>query len=340
MGEITGVEYVKHTFSAWHGCHHVSAGCLNCFAEKTAQRWGNSDLWHMHGPRRIVSESTWYQPRKWNEEARREGMRARVLCGTMFDFLEDHPQVGEARARLFRLIEDTPWLLWLLFTKRPENAGMIPWGNTWPDNTGLIASVENQEYTKRIPPVLDTAAPLKGLSVEPLIGPVNLETCSWAPSGWEGYAGTHNPLTGEWWPAIGDPDKEYANRLTGMERLDWIIIGGESGRDARPMHPKWALDVYRQCQNAGVPVWFKQWGEWGPVHGGTGGDVWTRPQRHLWVDPVTGKTKPFGEFTGTDDMEWEHMQRLGKGAAGHLLDGREIQELPAAAYLTPEGRVA
>ena len=342
MGENTKVEYVKHSFSPWWGCSRKSRGCKACFAADNARRWGHSDLWHLHGPRRVVSDDQWRKPLKWNREAEQEGVRARILCGTMCDVFEDHPAVPGARARLFDLVAATPWLLWLFFTKRPENVNdLVPWGDDWPDNTGLIASTEDQNAVdERVPLVLSTAAPLKGLSVEPLVGPATLSMCSWAPPGGEGLAGVHNPLTGEWWPAVGDCAEEYAGRRTDQARLDWIIVGGESGRKASPMHPRWVSDLYRECQDSNVPMWLKQWGEWAPVVGGTGGDAWTHPDRHVWVDPRTGKTKPFGAFTGGDDMDWAHMRRAGKGAAGHLLDGREIEELPAAAYLIPGGRHA
>lgn len=167
----------------------------------------------------------------------------------MCDVLEDHPQVGAARARLFRLIEQTPWLLWFLFTKEPHNAGaMIPWGDAWPGNVGLVASVETQEYADgphgRVPHLLATAAPVKGLSVEPLLGPVDL-SCLTCPG-----CGGGGRLDG------GNACRRCGGTGTGPGLLDWIIIGGESGAKARPMHPQWALHLYRQCQGY-VPVWFK-----------------------------------------------------------------------------------
>jgi protein gp37 len=119
MGHDSQVEYVDDSFCACHRCSKKSAGCRMCFAADLARRWGHDDLWRRHSPRRVVAESTWRDPLKWNEQARREGRRRRIL---------------------FRLIEHIPWLIWVLFTKRPENVGMIPWDGTWPDNAWLVTS--------------------------------------------------------------------------------------------------------------------------------------------------------------------------------------------------------
>jgi protein gp37 len=347
VGENTGVEYVKHSFSPWWGCARKSPGCRNCFAETLASRWGH-DLWHLNGPRRIVSEGQWRNPLKWNREARLEGVRARVLCGTMCDVLEDHPQVGAARARLFRLIEQTPWLLWFLFTKEPHNAGaMIPWGDAWPGNVGLVASVETQDYADgphgRIPHLLATAAPVKGLSVEPLLGPVDLSSLTCPGCGGRGRR-----------PDGVNACRRCGGTGTGPGLLDWIIIGGESGAKARPMHPQWALDLYRQCQGK-VPVWFKQWGSWGPaewVPSRAAGESWedykaraaATAATHAYPvtahlnghRPVPAGNRPWSAQRAGLGPEGVPIRRWGKGRAGHLLGGREITELPRAAYLTPE----
>jgi protein gp37 len=320
----TKVEYVHDSFSPWHGCSRKSAGCRFCFAADLERRWGNDDLWRRHGPRRIVAEQQWRDVRKWNEEARREGLRRRVLNGTMCDVFEDHPAVAGARGRLFRLIEDTPWLLWFPFTKRPENVpGMVPWGDSWPENVGLTISVENQQAAdERIPLLLATRARLLCLSVEPLIGGVDFSRFD-------------------------------------LTRIGWAVIGGESGAHARPMHPQWARDAITQFAEAGVPVWFKQHGTWGPAEwavtrdpGEALADYKARAAKtaatHLYpadadqhchrripIEQPAWSRGPVGLPDGVVPL-----RRWGKARAGHRLDGREIQELPAAAYLTPEDRAA
>lgn len=290
MGENTKIEYADDTFSPWHGCCHVSAGCVHCFAETSHIRWGQPELWRRHGPRRVVSDRQWAQPAKWNAAAQRAGKVRLVLCGTECDVFEDHPAVGESRLRLFQLIEQTRWLAWMLFTKRPENMNPMTaevWGTSWPDNAWAITSVEDQPNADvRVTQLLNvTGAPVKGLSVEPLIGPVDLSMCDWTPPGAEGFPGVHNPLTGEWWPAVGNAAEEYACRVTDHPRLDWVIVGGESGGGARPMDLAWARAVVRQCRDAGVPVYVKQLGAVGgrQYHAGLKGGDWGNWPEDLMV---------------------------------------------------------
>lgn len=348
MGENTDVEYVDHSFSPWWGCARISPGCRNCFADANAARWGQGGLWHRNGRRKIVAEDTWRKPLRWNREAERAGRRQRILNGTMCDVFEEHPAVAAARARNFRLIEQTPWLLWFMFTKRPENVpAMVPWGSTWPDNAGLITSVENQPYAdERIPLLFATAAPVKGLSVEPMLGPVDLSAVTCASCRGDGTTG-------------GEPCPSCKGIGTGPGLLDWVIIGGESGQNARPMHPQWARDLYEQCRAAGTPVWFKQWGTWGPAPWAirrTDGEPW-QAYKTSAADGAATHLYPADAHqhhhrlicAGQPPWEREHaapppgmapLRRWGKGKAGHLLGGREITELPAAAHLTPSARAA
>ena len=324
MGWNTKVEYVDDSFSPWHGCSRKSAGCRFCFAADLERRWGNGDLWRRRGPRRIVSEQQWNEPPKWNLAAQAEGRRRRILNGTMCDVFEDHPAVTAARARLFNLIEATPWLLWFPFTKRPENVPrMVPWGDEWPENVGLTTSVENQEAAdERIPLLNAASARLLCLSVEPLIGPIDFSR--------------HD-----------------------LSRIGWAIIGGESGAHARPMHPQWARDAYRQLAEVRIPVWYKQWGTWGPA----AWSVARQPGEALAEYKArAGKTAATHLYPVDAEANchrrikappaWDRdpaspppahlapLRRWGKARAGHLLDGAEIRELPEAAYRTPEGGAA
>ena len=119
--------------------------------------------------------------------------------------------------------------------------------------------------------------------------------------------------------------------LAGLGRISWVIGGGESGPKARPSHPGWFRSLRDQCTAGNVPFLFKQHGEWSergnpewPL-----GDAWKNPQRHRLVSPVDGKVKPFGEFTGTDGAwGWAHVKRVGKKAAGRVLDGQTWDEFP------------
>jgi protein gp37 len=220
MGADSKIQWTDHTFNPWWGCAHVSPGCLNCYAEDLAARYG-FDAWGARGHRRMLGDGNWRDPEKWDRKAAAAGERARVFCASMADVFEDRPDLDAPRARLWDLIERTGWLDWMLLTKRPENiARMIPWGDNWPSNVWAGTSVEDQRRADERLPVLRAVPATRFLSVEPLLGPVAL-----------------------------DP-----------EGIDWVIVGGESGPGARPMDLEWARAVRDTCQRADVPVFVKQLG--------------------------------------------------------------------------------
>ena len=229
MGENSKIEWTTHTFNPWAGCTRVSPACENCYAETDTKRYGYVD-WGPRATRRVVSEATWRNPIKWNNDAHATGVRARVFCASWADVFEDRPEVVAARIRLWHLIDQTPHLDWLLLTKRPQNIGpMIPveWRGRWPANVWLGTTVEDQRRAEeRIPHLAEHAAVVRFLSVEPLLGEVDLRR----------YLGTV---------------------------VDWVLVGGESGAKSRPMQPAWARSVRDQCVRAGVALHFKQWGEFG-----------------------------------------------------------------------------
>ncbi|MDQ6949789.1 MAG: phage Gp37/Gp68 family protein [Actinomycetota bacterium] len=228
MGEATAISWTDATFNPWWGCARVSEACRRCYAESLAKRYGH-DVWGKGGDRRFFGDKHWADPEKWNRQAEAEGRRRLVFCASMADVFEDHPALPPHRERLWGLIERTPWLTWQLLTKRPENiAGMVPWSGDWPANVWVGTTVETQRWAdERIPHLLSGAAGarLRFLSMEPLLGPIDL----------------------------------------GLPGIGWVITGGESGPGATPSHPDWFRSVRDQCQAAGVPYHHKQWGEWAPV---------------------------------------------------------------------------
>lgn len=282
MGQDTKIEWCDMTFNAWTGCSKVSPGCAHCYAEGWAKRsgvvtWG--------GPRRRTSEANWRLPLKWDKLARinsnawnglcttygceesvligrgfTKPSRPRVFCSSLADWLDDEVPI-DWMADLMRLICETPNLDWLLLTKRPENFAsrmrkaymeaccgsleadnmMGEWEDgTPPPNVWIGTTVENQAMAdKRIPLLLSIPARIRFLSCEPLLQPVNL---------WEArYQGPDGSRTGAIKPWAG-------------HGVDWVIVGGESGPKARPMHPDWARSLRDQCKAAGVPYFFKQIG--------------------------------------------------------------------------------
>lgn len=301
MGENSAIEWTDHTFNPWHGCQKVSPGCKNCYAETLSKRFGR-DIW---GPpattsRKLMSKDYWLQPLKWNKAAESAGERKRVFCASMADVFEDHPQVAAERFRLFGLIDETPWLDWLLLTKRPENIGMAPWwAGMWPDNVWLGISVENQEEAdRRIPILLDRpGVRVRFLSCEPLLGPVDIAQWLPCPRGGVETCGNQPGTCAEC-----DGDR------TSNNAINWVICGGESGHGARPMRPDWARSLRDQCVTADVAFHFKQWGEYMPLASADEADNY--PAAALY------------------EGEGYRAVRVGKHAAGRLLDGREWNEFP------------
>lgn len=244
MGDTTAIEWCDRTFNPWIGCTKVSAACKNCYAEAYDKRWNGGDHWGPEGARRRTSVANWRKPLRWNRLLEGTDRRERVFCASLADVFEDHPELVSWRRDLFQLIGNTPNLDWLLLTKRPENiAGMLPegWGQGWP-NVWLGTTVEDQvRDTERIPHLLQVPAAVRFLSMEPLLGPVNLGLIGTVPRSWGG---------------------------TGYEiicdRLHWVIAGGESGPGARETRPTWFRNLRDQCHDAGVAFFMKQMSE----HGG------------------------------------------------------------------------
>lgn len=283
MGADSKIGWTDHTFNPWWGCERVSPGCQHCYAEAFAKRTGH-DVWGRSADRRFLSDSAWAQPVKWNRQAEAEGVRRRVFCASMADVFEDRPELGEHRERLWTLIEATPWLDWLLLTKRPQNVlGMVPaqwlrerwtpsglpfapmfadreWSGLWPRNVWVGTTVEDQQRAdERIPHLLAVPAPVRFLSCEPLLGGVRLDrylvevdeclTC-------EGSASV--PVEGGG-KACPDCYDDIAGQGANSSRLiHWVIVGGESGPGHRPMCLDSARALVRECESWGVPVFFKQ----------------------------------------------------------------------------------
>lgn len=233
MAKNSHIEWTNHTFNPWWGCHKVSPACDNCYAEVWARRVGQP-VWGQQAIRRFFGDAHWRDPLKWNQEAASARTRARVFCASMADVFERRAVLNSERARLWRLIDQTPNLDWLLLTKRPQHISlMTPWGDDWPSNVWIGTSIENQKLAEqRLPYLLSLPAAVRFLSCEPLLGPLDLSSWFQRPS--------FNPI-------------------------DWVIAGGESGAHSRPMHPDWILGLLRQCQHAHVPFHFKQWGHWVPA---------------------------------------------------------------------------
>jgi len=270
MSEISKIEWCDSTFNPWIGCTKISPACDHCYAEAWSARFGRA-RWGDH-PRERTSEASWRMPRVWQRQAdafeAEHGRPRFVFCASLGDVF-DNQVPEEWRADLFDLMRETPRLVWLLLTKRPQNiAKMLPpdWGDGWP-HVWLGATVENQDVAERnIPALLSVPAARRFLSCEPLLGPLDMTRVvkrrgSPPADGPPRPSATHaiHCLRGESY------DLGYMTLLRNGPRIDWVITGGESGKDARPSHPQWFRSLRDQCEAAGVPFHFKQWGEWLPI---------------------------------------------------------------------------
>ena len=333
MSENTKIEWADHTFNPWEGCQKVGPGCDHCYAETRNARFagGTAANWGPGAPRRRTSAANWRKPLAWNKAHAdffaAHGRRQRVFCASLADVFDN--AVDPAwREDLFRLIEATPNLDWLLLTKRIGNASSmildvisrLDYGNSfsematktkrvaqWPwPNVWLGATIVNQaEADRDIPKLLAAPAARRFLSMEPLLGPVNL---------------THIDIDGhrEIYPLKGttDCEDEDGNPVSDMPRIDWVIVGGESGPGARPISPDWARSLRDQCAAAGVPFLFKQWGEWLGVPDNNPNAIVRLAQQ--FGPNLRCMSWPDGSAAG----------RVGKRTAGRQLDGLEYNGFP------------
>lgn len=276
MGEISNIEWTDATWNPWYGCHKVSPGCAYCYMDRWAKRRG-SDFDTVTR----AKDATFSAPMKWKEP------QMIFTCSLSDFFIEE---ADEWRIRAWDIIAKTPWHTYLILTKRADRFGLldrelgwlsaIPWldnmGKPWP-NVWLGVSAENQRQAdERIPKLLQIPAAKRFVSIEPLLGPIDLIDMA-TPDGTR-----FNALTA-WKEPCEDP-------LT--RGVDWVIVGGESGGPEYrmlihkfgrkttdgyhwkpaylPVNKKadWVRSLRDQCQAAGVPFFFKQWGGPRPDSGG------------------------------------------------------------------------
>ena len=327
MGKTT-IEWTEATWNPVRGCSRLSEGCRNCYAERMAARFARSDMgpaeWTARKeggdlpPFHGFAHTTPFGPR-WTGRVElipdmldiplRRRKPTTYFVNSMSDlFHEALPD--EVIDRVFAVMALCPQHRFQVLTKRATrmreylgtgarhtpimdamNAGwnVRAAALRWPlPNVWLGVSVEDQVTAdERIPHLLQTPAAVRFVSAEPLLGEINFRWARWEPF-----------VPGRW-----------VNHLDGLRRLDWVIVGGESGPEARPMKAAWAQSIRDQCVDAKVPFFFKQWGEWLP-----------------------------GMQDGAQVLGGQHVNasdepiRVGKKAAGRLLDGRTWDEMPEAPH--------
>lgn len=298
--ENSGIAWTTHTFNPWLGCFKVSPGCANCYAETLVTNRMQLKVWGPPSttPRQRTSAANWKKPTQWNNAAAKAGRRDRVFCASLADVFEDHPALEPWRAELFALIEQCTSLDWQLLTKRPENiVKLLPpaWLEKPLPHVWLGTTVEDQEHAyKRAGWLLETPAAVRFLSCEPLLGPLNLRRMEVVKP--EGLR------PGVWLDALKGhvigPDDVLGTRV------DWVIVGGESGPAARQFDLAWARSIVKQCQDASVPVFVKQMGSRPRV---PRKDAIQFAVRGEWTAEFPGA--PYGiakprDRAGTDTTEW------------------------------------
>lgn len=305
MGANSRISWTNHTFNPWRGCSKVHEGCAHCYAEREAKRFPlNRGTWGTEaqgGTRVKAAAAQWREPIKWNLQAKASKQRARVFCASLADVFEswggpvvDHEgrqlytingrqyfteepgdlrngtgrkaTLADLRRDLFELIDATPWLDWLLLTKRPENIpGMWPKHVTpqaglttvYRPNVWLGTSVSLQEHAEALKLLVlgsRNLSPVLFASVEPMLGPVDLSDFLMIER--------DRPT------ADGRVPWRISSKWGEDPLLDWVIAGGESGPGARPLASAWVTDLAAQCKAAGTPFHFKQWGEYLPISRG------------------------------------------------------------------------
>ncbi len=352
----TKIEWVKNadgskgeTWNPVTGCTKVSAGCEHCYAERMSKRLRGRHGYPADDPFAVtLHPDRLEQPLRWRKPRR-------VFVASMGDlFHEDVPD--EFIVVVFGIMAACPEHTFQVLTKRPkrmrewfermfgewrfgwEAHGRCIYGvrqhtlqdvpypeaAPWPlPNVWLGTSVEDQPAViERLPHLFQCPAAVRIVSCEPLLGAIDFDNVC-IPE----IAGEINgrplkrveggsrimALRGE---RISDIGLGYD-----IPQLDWVIVGGESGPGARPMHPDWARSLRDQCQAAGVPFFFKQWGAWQPQEHGYYDDVFMDPDGAYEAIPEGVDCSPMSE-------RMVAIRKVGKKHAGRVLDGREWNEMP------------
>jgi len=343
----TKIEWATHTVNWLAGCSHCSPGCDNCYAETMSRRLATMGQPRYQG---VTKGGAWTGKVEYDRLALYrafDGLRnarkpRRVFVNSMSDTF--HPAAPwEAVVDLAKAIKAANGQRWhgdewrfdldlhttrlhsrahvlMLLTKRPTRllawqrehfpGGLPPW--VW-----VGVTVEDQERVdQRVPVLLQVQASVRFVSCEPLLGAVRLDDVA--------------HITGTGQTIIDALAGDYPNLrafLPGVPRpprLSWVIVGGESGPHARPMHPEWARSLRDQCQAAEVPFFFKQWGEWAPLE---------------WSCVIDADKSRVSLSDGYPDghMEWRpyhlfddgrEMARVGKKYVGREIDSETWAEVP------------
>lgn len=337
MAEHTAIGWCDSTANLWIGCKEASAACDHCYARELAERYG----WVTWGADRIHCKQGWNDLRKWQRAAAKNGgvdpklgRRRFVFINSLSDFFDNHRSVIW-RADAWQLFRECTHLVLILVTKRPQLIRReLP--DFWEEiahRVYIVTTTEDQANADwRVPALIEqfegiTPPAVLGVSVEPMIGPVDLTAL---PSRWGGEDRPLmqlNALTGRhtcgsaWEPAAA--------------KISWVIVGGESGKKPRVIRPAWVDAVAEQCNATGAAFFFKQWGEWAPMDAaGIASDGPVTSARgevadwmHRKVRFSDGRTARLRAHSFTEHST-NLMYRVGTKKAGCTLRGRVVHQFP------------
>ncbi|MBW4487053.1 MAG: phage Gp37/Gp68 family protein [Trichocoleus desertorum ATA4-8-CV12] len=221
----TGIEWTDKTWNPTTGCDKVSPGCTHCYAEALTKRFSRN---FPNGFELTIHPERLQEPRRWRTPSR-------IFVNSMSDLFHEDVPVSFLK-EVFSVINETPWHIYQILTKRHEHLLKVSSQLDFPENVWIGVSVENQSYTHRIDYLRQIPAKVRFLSCEPLLGALQLD----------------------------------------LTDIHWVIAGGESGQRHRPMKTEWAQSIRDQCQNAEVAFFFKQVGGRTPKAGGRllDGRIW------------------------------------------------------------------
>lgn len=247
------IEWTNQTWNVSTGCNKISQGCKFCYAEVLTKRLAAmGQQKYKNGFGQLTQhEDTLKEPYKWKKPTM-------VFVNSMSDLFHEKMPFDFIQ-KVFEVMNDCSQHTFQVLTKRADIlAKYAPFFN-WTDNIWLGVSVENQEQVdKRIPYLLETPAKTKFLSCEPLLE--NIDFTLTELDRWAAYNYT-NLLTGILTKPSGLKIKSPRFLHNYNPKIDWVIVGGESGRgQIRPMKEEWVISIKEQCQTANVPFFFKQWG--------------------------------------------------------------------------------
>lgn len=214
MSTNSSIEWTGATWNPTTGCTKISPGCSRCYAEKMAKRleaMGRPK--YRNGFQLTLHDRTLALPLRWKKPRI-------IFVNSMSDLFHRDVPLDFIR-QVFAVMEQASWHTFQVLTKRSERLAELNEELPWPPNVWMGVSVESERYLSRIDDLRTTAAAVRFLSLEPLLGPL-----------------PHLLLDG----------------------IHWVIVGGESGPRSRPMQPQWVTDIRDQCIQSSVPFFFKQWG--------------------------------------------------------------------------------